>query len=96
MHNWEASLDFVVQLANPVVTILNIGELHMNKEQIQGNWNQIKGRIKQKWGKLTNDDLDVIEGQDQELAGILEKRYGIAKEMAEKQAKEFYESCGCG
>jgi uncharacterized protein YjbJ (UPF0337 family) len=63
----------------------------MNWEQIQGNWMQMRGRAKQRWGKLTDDDLDVIEGRREELIGRLQTRYGIAKEEAERQVKEWAE-----
>ena len=61
----------------------------MNEDQIRGNWFQFKGKVKEKWGKLTDDDLDVIEGRSEQLIGKLEERYGIAREEAEKQFKEF-------
>lgn len=61
----------------------------MNKEQAAGKWKQSIGKIKEKWGKLTNDDLDVIAGQRDQLVGRVQERYGIAKEIAEKQVNEF-------
>lgn len=67
----------------------------MNMDQIKGDWRQVKGKIKQKWAKLTDDDLTLVEGRAEELAGVLQKRYGIAKEEAERQCSEFYSSCGC-
>jgi uncharacterized protein YjbJ (UPF0337 family) len=57
----------------------------MNWEQVRGNWNQLRGRAKQQWGKLTDDDLTLIEGRRDELVGILQTRYGYAKEQAEKE-----------
>lgn len=57
----------------------------MNWDRIEGNWKQIKGRAQQQWGKLTADDLDVIEGKRAELTGRLQERYGIAKNDAERQ-----------
>lgn len=63
----------------------------MNKDMFEGNWKQLKGKVKEKWGKLTDDDLDVIAGKRDQLAGVLQKRYGIVKEAAEKQIKEFEE-----
>lgn len=56
----------------------------MNKDIFQGNWKQLKGKVKQQWGKLTDDDLDVIDGKRTELAGKLQERYGYGKEEAEK------------
>jgi uncharacterized protein YjbJ (UPF0337 family) len=67
----------------------------MNTDTLQGKWKQVKGQAKQKWGKLTDDDLDVIEGKRDELAGKIQERYGIAKEEAEKQIEEFESSCNC-
>jgi len=61
----------------------------MNWDQIGGQWKQYKGRIREKWGKLTDDDLEVINGQRQQLVGRLQERYGIAKEAAEEQVTEF-------
>lgn len=61
----------------------------MNWDQIKGNWTQIKGQAQQQWGKLTNDDLDIIEGKREELIGRIQERYGIAKEEAEKQVDDF-------
>lgn len=65
------------------------GKLIMNWDQIKGNWTQIKGQAQQQWGKLTNDDLDIIEGKREELIGRIQERYGIAKEEAEKQVDDF-------
>lgn len=65
----------------------------MNWEQIKGNWKQLTGQAKQQWGKLTDDDLAVINGKREELAGRIQERYGYAKEEAEKEIKRFEESC---
>jgi uncharacterized protein YjbJ (UPF0337 family) len=65
------------------------GGAPMNKEQVKGNWNQLKGKIKEQWGKLTDDDITVVEGRFDQLAGRVQERYGIAKEEAERQVKEF-------
>lgn len=64
----------------------------MNKDQIEGNWKQLKGKVKQQWGKLTNDDIDVIEGSRQELAGKIQAAYGCNKADAEKQISEWEKS----
>jgi uncharacterized protein YjbJ (UPF0337 family) len=61
----------------------------MNRDRIEGNWEQIKGSIQKQWGKLTNDDLDVIEGNRKQLAGKIQERYGIAKDEAEKQIERW-------
>ena len=64
----------------------------VNEHQLRGNWLQFKGKVKEKWGKLTDDDLDIIEGRRDQLIGKLEERYGIAKEEAERQFKEFLDA----
>jgi uncharacterized protein YjbJ (UPF0337 family) len=61
----------------------------MNWDQIQGNWKQMTGKVKEKWGKLTDNDLTMIAGKRDQLAGILQERYGYAKEVAEKELDEF-------
>lgn len=61
----------------------------MNWETIQGNWKQVTGKAKEQWGKLTDDDLDVIAGRRDQLAGLIQERYGIAKDAAEKQVAEW-------
>lgn len=65
----------------------------MNWDQVKGNWTQVKGKAQQQWGKLTNDDLDVIEGRREEFVGKVQERYGIAKEEAEKQVDDFCKKC---
>jgi len=57
----------------------------MNWDQVQGKWTQMKGSVKQQWGKLTDDDLDVIDGSKDKLVGRLQERYGIKKEEAQRQ-----------
>ena len=66
----------------------------MNWDQIAGNWKQLKGKVKEKWGRLTDDELTVIGGKRDQLAGSLLKHYGIAKEQAEKDADEFAKTLG--
>ena len=61
----------------------------MNWDQLTGNWKQLTGKVKEKWGKLTDDDLTVIAGKRDQLAGLIQKKYGLAKEEAEKQLDEF-------
>lgn len=56
----------------------------MNWNQVEGNWEKFKGELQQQWGKLTNDDLNVIKGKRKELAGRLQARYGKDSEQAEK------------
>ncbi|TAL91591.1 MAG: CsbD family protein [Rhodanobacter sp.] len=61
----------------------------MNDDRIQGNWKQLTGRIKAKWGDLTDDDLTRAEGTHEYLVGKLQERYGIARDEAARQVKEF-------
>ena len=61
----------------------------MNWDQVSGNWKQFKGMVKEKWGKLTDDDLDVISGKRDQLIGKLQEKYGIAKDEAEKELKSW-------
>jgi uncharacterized protein YjbJ (UPF0337 family) len=66
----------------------------MNWEQIQGQWKQLEGEIKMKWGKLTDDDLDFIAGQKEVLIGKIQERYGLKKEEALRQVEEWNSSLG--
>ena len=61
----------------------------MNSDQLQGKWRELKGAVKERWGKLTDDDLDVISGQQEQLIGRIQNRYGVAKEAAQKQVEEW-------
>jgi uncharacterized protein YjbJ (UPF0337 family) len=72
---------------------INAKESIMNWDQVKGNWKQFKGRAQQQWGKLTEDDLDVVDGKREELVGRIQERYGCAKEKAEEEVDEFCGSC---
>ena len=61
----------------------------MNKDEISGNWNQLKGKAKEQWGKLTDDDMTVIEGKRDQLVGKIQERYGYAKDQAEKEVSDW-------
>ena len=61
----------------------------MNKDEIGGNWKQLKGKAKEKWGKLTDDDMTVIEGKRDQLVGKIQERYGYAKDQAEKEVGDW-------
>lgn len=61
----------------------------MNKDEIGGNWKQFKGTVKEKWGKLTDDDMTVIEGKRDQLVGKIQERYGSSKEEAEKEVVDW-------
>lgn len=64
----------------------------MNWSRVEGNWKQFKGTVKLQWGKLTDDQLDVIAGKRDQLAGKIQETYGISKEQTEKQLAEWERS----
>lgn len=68
------------------------GKETMNWDQLQGKWKQVKGSVKQQWGKLTDDDLDYMSGSRDRFVGRLQERYGIAKEEAQKRADAWLET----
>ncbi len=61
----------------------------MNADIIKGKWKQLNGRIKERWGNLTDDDLNVVEGHTEYLAGKLQERYGWSKEQAQDELRDF-------
>ncbi len=61
----------------------------MNQDMLKGQWTQLRGHIREQWGKLTDDDLDQIQGRAEQLVGKLEERYGIARDEAERQLDEW-------
>jgi uncharacterized protein YjbJ (UPF0337 family) len=65
------------------------GSMAMNEDILKGKWNEMKGEVKKKWGKLTDDDLMVISGEKEKLVGVLQTKYGYAKDKAEENYKEF-------
>jgi uncharacterized protein YjbJ (UPF0337 family) len=64
----------------------------MNWDRIEGNWKQLKGKVQVKWGKLTDDQCDVIAGRREQLVGHLQEHYGIGKDEAERQVEFFASS----
>jgi len=64
----------------------------MNKDILKGQWNELKGSIQNQWGKLTDDDLEQINGDRVKLAGKIQKAYGIGRDDAEKQLKDWEDS----
>jgi uncharacterized protein YjbJ (UPF0337 family) len=62
-----------------------------NRDVLTGNWKQMRGKVKQTWGKLTDNDLTRIEGRFDELAGLVQERYGYTREKAEKEVTDFIE-----
>jgi uncharacterized protein YjbJ (UPF0337 family) len=65
----------------------------MNKDQIEGNWTNLKGKVKERWGKLTDDDLTAIDGKREQLVGKLQEKYGDSKEDLKRQIDEFCVDC---
>jgi len=61
----------------------------MNRDILKGNWNQVKGKVKEQWGKLTDDDLKVVEGNYDQLVGRVQERYGYSREEANRHVDEF-------
>ncbi|MBN66675.1 MAG: hypothetical protein CMM94_03805 [Rickettsiales bacterium] len=61
----------------------------MNTDSIKGNWKELKGKIQEKWGEITDDELDQIEGNRKQLVGTLQQKYGYAKDEAEREVDEF-------
>ncbi len=61
----------------------------MNWDRIEGHWKQLKGKVREEWGELTDDDFDVINGRKDQLAGRIQERYGIAREEAEEQVDSW-------
>ena len=61
----------------------------MNWDIIEGNLKQVKGKFKEQWAKLTDDDFDAIEGRRDQLTGKIQERYGVTRDDAEKQVKEW-------
>jgi uncharacterized protein YjbJ (UPF0337 family) len=64
-------------------------EVVMNKDIVQGNWKEIKGKLKQQWGDLTDDEIAKAKGTREELSGMLQKRYGYQKDRIEKEIDTF-------
>ena len=64
-------------------------KIDMNQDQFEGKWKQLKGTVKQRWGKLTDDDITTLSGKKDELVGKIQERYGITREQAEREADEW-------
>jgi uncharacterized protein YjbJ (UPF0337 family) len=76
-------------VAAPFSESTNLEEIKMNWDRIEGNWKQFKGNVKTQWGKLTDDELDVVAGNRDNLAGRIQEAYGISKEDVEKQLNDW-------
>lgn len=66
----------------------------MNQDILKGQWNQLKGSVREQWGKLTDDDLDRIQGQSEQLVGKIQERYGIARDEAQRQVDNWSPGTG--
>jgi uncharacterized protein YjbJ (UPF0337 family) len=82
----------LASVVNSLVPSTLVKEKAMNWDQVKGNWKQLTGQVKEKWGTLTDDDLTTAAGQRDQMLGVLQRRYGIAKEKAEKELDEFVRS----
>jgi uncharacterized protein YjbJ (UPF0337 family) len=67
----------------------------MNTDTIKGNWKQLKGKVKEAWGDLTDDELTQVEGKRDQLVGLIQKKYGTTKDEVEKQLAGYERDCGC-
>jgi uncharacterized protein YjbJ (UPF0337 family) len=65
--------------------------MQMNQDVIEGNWKQIKGKVKERWGKLTDDQLDIIGGKREQLVGKIQEAYGLTLDEVNKQIRDFEE-----
>ena len=87
----------IIQLSEgePIVIKQTENQIIMNKLEIKGDWNITKGKLQQKWAKLTDDDLQYVEGKQEELLGRIQKRTGETREAVEKAIKESCSTCCC-
>jgi uncharacterized protein YjbJ (UPF0337 family) len=61
----------------------------MNADQFQGSWKQLRGKVREKWGQLTNDDVDVIDGKVDQLVGRIQEKYGMARDAAQREVDRW-------
>lgn len=67
----------------------------MNWDTISGQWKQLRGKVREKWGEFTDDEFDQIAGKKDQLVGKLQEKYGHTKEQAEREADDFAKACNC-
>jgi uncharacterized protein YjbJ (UPF0337 family) len=67
-----------------------ITEIKMDWNRVEGNWKQVKGKVKEKWGNLTDDDLTAVNGKRDQLEGKIQERYGLAKDQVRKDVDDWY------
>jgi len=63
----------------------------MDWNRVEGNWKQLKGKVKEQWGRLTEDDLDVIAGRQDQLEGKIQERYGYARDRVHREVESWYQ-----
>jgi uncharacterized protein YjbJ (UPF0337 family) len=68
----------------------------MNRDILAGKWKEMKGRVKEQWGKITDDELDRAEGKADQMIGLLQQRYGYTREKAEEEYNRFLEGSETG
>lgn len=68
----------------------------MNREQLEGTWNVMKGKVREQWGRLTDDDLDVIHGRVEQLVGAIQQRYGKSYDEAEEEVTDWLDTVDSG
>jgi uncharacterized protein YjbJ (UPF0337 family) len=71
------------------LALMNGRRFQMNQDIFQGRWQQIKGKVREKWGQLTDDDFTQIGGQKDQLVGRVQERYGLAREQAEREVNDW-------
>lgn len=67
----------------------------MNSTTLKGNWNILKGKVRERWGKITDNDLEQIQGRSDQLLGTVQRAYGLSKDEAQRQIDAFEEECEC-
>src|SRR5688572_29865710 len=67
----------------------------MNWDTMKGDWKRTKGKIREKWGELTDDELDQVQGRREQFEGLLQKKFGMAKDEVKRQVDDFEKSCHC-
>jgi uncharacterized protein YjbJ (UPF0337 family) len=81
-----------LRVTRSVSPAINPVEVSMDWNRIEGNWKEAKGKIKQKWGQLTDDDLTQVNGRRDQLEGRIQQRYGLAKDMVRKDVDDWLNS----
>ena len=92
---WLALISGSLSEDEPIAIKQTENQIIMNKLEIKGDWNITKGKLQQKWAKLTDDDLQYVEGKQEELLGRIQKRTGETREAVEKAIKESCSTCCC-